>query len=366
MDTPSQPASNVPLEAQIMPYSAATAPAKPRRRWLGLLAVLLFLGLAASLVINVLLAGVVAMTAGISADQKVQEKYYSHAQLSANKVAIISVEGVIVESEGFVKRQIDQARRDDTVKAIVLRVNSPGGSVSASDYLYHHLKLLRDDKKLPIVVSMGGLAASGGYYVSMAVGGTPDSIFAEPTTWTGSIGVIIPHYNAAGLMATIGLKEESIASHRLKTMGSLSREMTPEERKIFQQLVDESFGRFKGIIQAGRPAFAKNPKTLDEWATGQIFTAEQAQKAGLIDRVGFLDDAVKRAIELAGLSKDDVRVVKYKRDSSLAAALMGDDARAMHASDLSQFLELATPRAWYLCSVLPVLAANGESAYRRD
>ena len=125
---------------------------------------------------------------------------------------------------------------------------------------------------------MGGIAASGGYYVSMAVGDTPDTIFAEPTTWTGSIGVIIPHYNLADLMDDWGIKEDTIASHRLKTMGSLAKPMTEEERKIFQGLVDDSFGRFKEIIRDGRPKFRKDPAALDKLATGQVFTAEQALK----------------------------------------------------------------------------------------
>ena len=109
------------------------------------------------------------------------------------------------------------------LKALVVRINSPGGSISGSDYIYHHLRELNEKTQIPIVVSMGALAASGGYYASMAVGGTRDTIFAEPTTWTGSIGVIIPHYNIAGLMKEVGVVEDSIASHRLKEMGSLTR-----------------------------------------------------------------------------------------------------------------------------------------------
>ncbi len=143
--------------------------------------------------------------------------------------------------------------RTATLKAIVVRVNSPGGTITGSDYMLHHLRKLAEDTHIPIVVSMGGLAASGGYYVSMCVGDTPETIFAEPTTWTGSIGVIIPHYNVADLMKKWGIQEDAVASHHLKTMGSIARKMTEEERKIFQQLVDEGFTQFKDVIKA-RPA----------------------------------------------------------------------------------------------------------------
>ena len=155
--------------------------------------------------------------------QGIQEKYFSHARYGSNKVAILHVEGVILDGEGLVKREIERAAKDDSVKAVVLRVDSPGGTVSGSDYIYHHLTKLAEKK--PIVVSMGSVAASGGYYVSMAVGSNPNTIFAEPTTWTGSIGVIIPHYDATGLMEKVGIKSDSIASHPLKGMGSFMKPM---------------------------------------------------------------------------------------------------------------------------------------------
>ena len=146
---------------------------------------------------------------------------------------------------------------------------------------------------------MGGLAASGGYYASMAVGDTEDTIFAEPTTWTGSIGVVIPHYNVTGLMKEIGVADDSIASNPLKEMGSFTRPMTEAERNIFQNLVNEGFTRFKDVVKSGRPKFKQDPAALDKLATGQVFTAVQAEKNGLIDKIGFIDDAVDRAIELA-------------------------------------------------------------------
>lgn len=329
---------------------------KPRKRFraLGtLLVLLLLLALGGSVLLNV------ALLIGGSFDSRhrVQEKFYSHQRYGSQKIAIISVEGMIFEGDGFVKRQIDRAKEDEAVKAVVLRVNSPGGTVTGSDYIYHHLCKLAEHSRVPIVVSMGGLAASGGYYVSMAVGQTPGSIFAEPTTWTGSIGVIIPHYNASELLNRFGVKEESITSHQLKNMGSFTKPMTEQEREIFQALVDDSFGRFKQIVKSGRPGFEKDPAALDKLATGQIFSADQAKQSGLVDEIGFLEDAIDRAIELAALDKDDVRVVKYNPEPTLASLLFGASVEGPRL-DLATVFEMATPRAYYLWTRLPPLVRN--------
>ena len=311
---------------------------------------MLLMALGISLFANMALIGGGVLSA--DADRRVKEKYVSHQRRSENKIAILSIEGTILDGSGFVKRQIDRAMKDESVKAIVLRVNSPGGTITGSDYILHHLRQLAKEREIPIVVSMGGMAASGGYYVSMAVGDSPDTIFAEPTTWTGSIGVVIPHYNLAKLLTDWGIEQDSIASHRLKTMGSLAKPMTEEERKIFQTLVDDSFTRFKDIIKEGRPKFKEDPKALDKLATGQIVNAQQAKRDGLIDQIGFVEAAVERAIELARLSPDDVSVVKYEREMSLVGLLMGGNSGAGKI-DLSMLLDAATPRAYYLCTWLP-------------
>lgn len=290
------------------------------------------------------------------------ERHHSLAQTAEHKIAIIRVEGTIVDGEGYVKHQIDRVRDDPKVKAIVLRVDSPGGTVTGADYILHHLNKLRQDRQLPLVVSMGGLAASGGYYVSMAVGDQTDSIFAEPTTWTGSIGVIIPHYDVSQLAQEFGVESDSVVSHRLKGMGSPLRAMTEEERAIFQTLVDEAFVRFKEIIKQGRPKFQglddAAPGGLNEFATGQVFTTEQALAAGLVDREGFLEEAIDRALELAGLTKENTQVVDYENPSldlfNLLAAAPAEQPRG----ELQQLIELSTPRAWYLCSWLPPLTAE--------
>jgi protease IV len=186
-----------------------------------------------------------------------QEKYYSLSETATDKIAIIRVEGAILDAEGFVKKQIDRAREDDSIKAIVLRIDSPGGTVTASDFLYNELRDMLAERDLPIVVSMGSICASGGYYMAMAAGPAEDIIYAEPTTWTGSIGVVIPHYDLSGLLSSWKIEDDSIASHKYKLMGSPTRQLTPEEeaeeRKLLQELVVESFQRFKQIVVRGRP-----------------------------------------------------------------------------------------------------------------
>ncbi|HVX60197.1 MAG TPA: signal peptide peptidase SppA [Pirellulales bacterium] len=329
-------------------------------RWLIRLMALSLLGTALFLALSVLGLGGGLLTVG--SDDGIHEQYHSLARQGVQKVAIITLEGTILHGEGFVKKQIDQIRKDDAVKAIVLRVNSPGGTVTASDYLYHHLKRLVEERKLPLVVSMGGIAASGGYYVSMAVGDRPETIFAEPTTWTGSIGVVIPHYNVAGLMDKWQIEDDSIKSHRLKQMGTPTRVMTEEEREIFQGLVDDSFGRFKEIVKAGRPAFQGDDEALSKVATGQVFTTRQALANGLVDKEGFIEDAIDRAIALAQLDKQDVKAVKYKRSAGLIDLLLSSaqsrTAPQGATADLALLLELASPRAYYLCTWLPTAAVN--------
>jgi protease-4 len=292
----------------------------------------------------------------------IHEKYHSLNPTASDKVAIITVDGTIIHTEGFAKWQIDQVRKDDHVKAIVLRVDSPGGTITGSHYLYHHLVKLQKDKGIPLVVSMGGLAASGGYYISMAVGDKPNTIFAEPTTWTGSIGVVIPHYDISQLLKKWDIEDDSIASHPLKLMGSPTREPPTEvktkEQEILNKLVEESFNDFKAIVKSGRPALSNNPAAMDEVATGQIFTAKQAHKLGLVDQLGFVEDAVDRAIELAQLEKDNVRVVKYDRPKALLEQLVGSPF-SKSGLDLGSLLDLTAPRAYYLCTWLGGVATSG-------
>jgi len=284
----------------------------------------------------------------------ITEKYHSGSTTAASKIAIVKVTGVIMEGDGFVRHQINKIREDDTVKAVIVRVDTPGGTVTGSDYIFHHLKKLREEKQIPMVVSMGGMATSGGYYVSMAVGDQEKSIYAEPTTTTGSIGVIMPHYDLTGLMERWEIEDDSIVTHENKQLTSMTRELTPEKRAILQRYIDQSFERFKDIVKEGRPVFKNDPDALNQLATGEIFSAPTAKEHGLVDELGFIEDAAERAAELAGLSEDEYFVVEYKSPPSLLGEMSLMQAQSQH-SQLDMMLQLSTPRAYYLTTTLPLL-----------
>ena len=307
---------------------------------------------------------------------QVEERWHSLSKDAPSRVAIVDVVGAIMGGSGFARQQIDRIAEDESVKAIVLRVESPGGTVAGSDEIFHRLSTVVKKRDLPVVVSMGSIAASGGYYVAMANGGREDVIFAEPATLTGSIGVIIPHYDFSKALRKFDVTDDSITSGPLKEMLSPTKERDPElaerERKVLQSLVDDMFARFKEVVREGRPKL--DEAAVDAVATGQVFTARQAQAAGLVDRIGFLEDAVDRAVELAGLTKDTARVVRYIRPRGVLDGLLGVDIAARSDGDLAgrtvtgaflsksvldAFVEWTTPRAWYLCSAWPAMVTSG-------
>ena len=293
---------------------------------------------------------------------KVIEQYHSMANKATNKIAIVEIRGAIMGGEGFARHQLDQVKADESVRAIVLRIDSPGGTVSGSDELHYRLKKLAAERNLPVVVSMGSIAASGGYYVAMANGGQDDTIFAEPSTITGSIGVIIPHFDFSQLLKRFDVTDDSITSGPLKEMLSVTKNRSPElakkERAVVQDLVDEMFTRFKDIVRKGRPKI--DDKTIDAVTTGQVFTANQAITFGLIDKIGFLEDAIARAVVLADLqdNQDSVRVIQYKKPQGLLDELFGGASQARSFNNLEMLVEWTTPRAWYLCSWWPVITTS--------
>ena len=337
---------------------------QPSRFWSKMASRLLWIGLAVLLLV-VINQRAMYQEYFQSPGDSLQEKYHSLEKLSSNKIAIIEVEGTIISGDGFVKKQIDRVREDKNVKAVVLRVNSPGGTVTGSDYIYHHLKQLIKDKNIPMVVSMGSLAASGGYYVSMAAGEKEKLIYAEPTTWTGSIGVIIPHYDISGLLKKWDVVDDSIASGPLKQMLSPTRtaDAAVEEREqaVVKKLVEECFGDFKQIVLDSRPALRNDQALQDTVFTGQIFTAKQALKNGLVDEIGFLEDAIDRALQLASLSKDNARVVRYNQPLGALSELLGASASQQSSRiDVGQLLDLTAPRAYFLCTWLPSIITTAK------
>lgn len=280
----------------------------------------------------------------------IREKYHSLSKTNSdNKIAILNASGMITTGDGFVKRQIDRIRTDDKVKGIVLRIESPGGSVYGSDFILHHLKELRKDLDVPMVVSMGSMAASGGYYIAMAVGDQEKCIYAEPLTTTGSIGVIIPHYNIAGLMDKYDIVDDSLATHPRKTMLSISRPMTDDDREVLGKYIGHAFERFKQVIKDGRPKFRHDPAALDVLATGEVFTAEQAKASGLIDEIGFVEDAIERVLQMANLDAESTRVVTYQRPVTVWDAIsIGKAPEFSEQRATLSILQLNTQQAYYI------------------
>jgi protease-4 len=237
-----------------------------------------------------------------------------------DRVVIVDVTGVIGApadlfsiqlSQEALLSQIRQAREDSQVKAVVLRVDSPGGGVVASSELHSELVKLRDAGK-PLVVSMGGTAASGGYYISAPA----DRIYANADTLTGSLGVILSLTNLEETYEKIGIRSYVYKSGELKDIGSATREPTAEEERILQAIVDEAYEGFVRVIVEGRGLPEDEVRRI---ADGRIYTGTQAQALGLVDEIGNLDAAIAGARELAGL--ETALVVRYTQSSSLRALL---------------------------------------------
>ncbi len=209
-----------------------------------------------------------------------------------------------------VREELDRARADHDVKAVVLRVNSPGGSVTASDVLYHELIKFKKDTGAKILAHIMDIGTSGAYYASLAA----DRITAQPTSVNGSIGVIMFRLDATGLMQKIGVQSIEISSGERKGMGSPFRTLAPEERAIFQGMIDSLDARFVGIVAQERKLPVDAVKKL---ADGRIYTSTEAKDAGLIDGIGYLDDALGEARKLANLER--ASVVTYFRPGEYRA-----------------------------------------------
>ena len=215
--------------------------------------------------------------------------------------------GLIEEEStvGRVQSELKKAAKDERVKALVLRINSPGGGVTASDDVYGELVGFKRERKVPVVAALGDVAASGGYYVACAA----DQVVAHPTTVTGSIGVILVNLNLEGLLGKIGVRNETFKAGEHKDLLSPLRGATPEERRIVQSILDSLHARFVSVVRESRPKL--DAGRITELTDGRIFDASQALDAGLVDGIGSLRDAVALAQKAAGLEK--ARVVMYRR-----------------------------------------------------
>ena len=242
-----------------------------------------------------------------------------------------------------VREELKKAEADTQVRAVIVRVNSPGGTVTASDILYREILSFKERTHRPVVAIMMDVAASGGYYLALAA----VTIIAHPTTVTGSIGVIMLSVNAEGLMQKIGVAAVTIKSAEHKDMGSPFRTLTPEERAVFQAVIDDLQRQFLAKVVAHRKLA---PETARKLADGRVYTADQALAHGLIDKIGYMSDAIATAKQAAGL--DDARVIVYHRPRQYRATYYAraEETSVSSADALSGMASIAAsgPRFLYL------------------
>jgi protease-4 len=223
---------------------------------------------------------------------------------SGDRVALVELKGVIVEAADIV-RQLKKHREDKSVKAIVLRIDSPGGGVVASQEMYEEVKKTRDSGK-PVVASMGSLAASGGYYVAVGC----SRLVANPGTLTGSVGVISEFLQLEEALGKIGVGVKTIKSGKLKDAGSPVRKMSAEDEQYFQELMDDVHGQFIAVVEKERNIEHEEVVAL---ADGRVFTGVQAVELGLVDTLGTYEDAIAIAAQLGGIQGDPTVIRERKR-----------------------------------------------------
>jgi len=242
-----------------------------------------------------------------------------------------------------VREELEKAAGDDKVKAVIVRINSPGGTVTASDIIFRELSSYKRKSNVPVIAVMMDVAASGGYYIALAA----DTIVAHPTTVTGSIGTIMVSVNAEGLMQKIGVAPVTIKSGARKDMGSPFRTLTPEERAIFQSVIDDLHRQFTDKV-AERRRLA--PDVVRNLADGRVYTADQALAAKLVDQIGYMPEALGQARRAAGV--DQARVVVYARPREYRATYYAraDAPNGSLDASLAQLAAIAGlgPRFLYL------------------
>ncbi|WEZ09264.1 signal peptide peptidase SppA [Priestia flexa] len=276
---------------------------------------------------------------------------------SLNKIAVLEVNGTIqdtgdstsVFSQGgynheLFLEQLDAAKDDDMVKGIIIKVNSPGGGVVESAQIHKKMEEIQADTKKPIYISMGSMAASGGYYISTSA----DKIYATPDTLTGSLGVIMQSVNYGELAERLGVKDVTIKSGEHKDIMSPTRDMTEEERQIMQKLIDNSYSGFVDVISKGRDL---SESKVREIADGRIYDGRQAKELKLVDELGFFEDSLvdmKKQYKLK-----DAQVIEYESGFGFPSWLsmsmnkmMGSDQQL--SSVLKSLAEPNSPRMMYL------------------
>ncbi len=231
----------------------------------------------------------------------------------SGKVAVVEVEGIIgvgsdrgLDADGIV-RVLGEYREDTSIRAVVLRINSPGGVVAPTQEIFTAVERLRGAGK-PVVASLGAVAASGGYYVAVAA----DEVYANPGTLTGSIGVVMQMVNIEGLLKKVGVEYVVVKAGAYKDVGNFARPMKPEERRILQALLDDVYGQFVNAVAERR---GLDRKAVLGFADGRIYSGQQALKLNMVDELGGLEDAIEAAARLAGLPEKPKVVYPRRRFS---------------------------------------------------
>ncbi len=247
----------------------------------------------------------------VPADQTLEEReVIRESPWTRDKIAIVDIQGVIANEPprtllggsddnpvSLITEKLEAARRDPHVRGVVLRINSPGGTVTASDIVHQEITRFRRETNRPVVAMIMDTGASGAYYAACAA----DEIMAERTSITGSIGVLMQSFSLAGAMAMVGVKSEAIKSGDMKDAGSPFRDLRTEERTCFQEMINDLHRRFVDVVVAGRPRLSRD--RIVTLADGRVYTATQAVENGLVDRIGTLREAIDAAKRRAGITK---------------------------------------------------------------
>jgi protease-4 len=285
--------------------------------------------------------------------------------LVSDKIAVIDVNGMLMNASTsgllglgggenptdiFIQK-LDMVQCDPDVKAVVIRVNSPGGGVTASDIMYHHLCELKTKRHIPVVACIEDVGASGAYYLSCA----SDVIMAHPTAVTGSIGVIVQTMSIAGTLNKIGVDTKAITSGPNKEMGSPLKPLDPKDAELLQVIVNDNYENFLSVVKKGRPKLAGlSAPALKAIADGRVYTANQAKANGLIDEIGYVEDAVAKAKTMAHVKR--ARTVMYHQplgykenvySQSPAVPAAGTQVNLINIS-AAGILDLTQPRILYL------------------
>jgi len=335
-----EPSGPMPASAQ---GTSVTKTARKRTGWRIFWGIILAMSVLANIALFMVLIGVVAVFAtgqrGILTEEVIEKGPRT------KKIAVITVQGIIDgEQAQDVYQQLKLAREDKWVKGLIIRVNSPGGTVSASDRIYNEIRKYREKTDKPVVAFMQGIAASGGYYVSVAC----DKIVAEPTTITGSVGVIMGHFVLQELLEKkLGIQPVIIKSGRKKDWPSPFQQVTEEQRQYIQEkLISPAYERFVKLVADGRESLTL--ADVRDLADGSIYGAQEAVDEKLIDKIGYLDEAIEQAKSLAEI--EEAQVVEYRRPFSLAGFLRLQ-SRNILKIDRTTLYELSTPQLLYLWSL---------------